>query len=96
MPSVTTAAAGRSTDLAGRQRRYLIMMGIRLACLPLAVITDGWLRWVFIVGAVVLPYVAVVIANATRRPAAGVLSAVPPVLRAELPPATPRKDRIDE
>ncbi|PSL03646.1 Protein of unknown function (DUF3099) [Haloactinopolyspora alba] len=96
MPSVTTAAAGNSTDVSGRQRRYLIMMGIRIACLPLAVVTDGWLRWIFIVGAVVLPYVAVVVANATRRPASGELSPVPPKPRAELPAARTRDDRINE
>lgn len=95
VPSVTTAASGRSGDLASRQRRYLIMMGIRVACLPLAVITEGWLRWVFIVGAVVLPYVAVVIANATRRPRAGTLSAIPVQPRPQLPAASPMKDRIE-
>jgi hypothetical protein len=90
VPSVTTAAAGRSADLASRQRRYLIMMGIRLVCLPLAVVVDGWLRWVFIVGAIVLPYVAVVIANAARRPTAGTLSAPPrEALAIPAPAATP-------
>lgn len=95
MPSVTTAAAPRSDDLAGRQRRYLIMMGIRIACLPLAVVTQGWLRWVFILGAVVLPYVAVVIANAARQPARSALSPVVPPPRPALPPAAPTKDRIE-
>lgn len=52
------------------------MMGIRLACLPLAVVTTGWVRWAFILGAVVLPYIAVVIANAASRPQHGTL--VPP------------------
>ena len=93
--SVTTAAEGRSSDLASRQRRYLITMGIRLACLPLAVLVDGWLRWFFIAGAVVLPYVAVVIANATRRPPAGTLAPVTPPVRPQLPPAPTADDRIE-
>jgi hypothetical protein len=38
-------------------------MLIRLACILLAVAIDGWLRWVFIAGAVLLPYFAVVAAN---------------------------------
>lgn len=88
MPSITTAAAGRSDDLASRQRRYLIMMGIRVGCLPLAVVIDSWLRWVFILGAVVLPYVAVVIANAAARPTAGSLSRVHPPSRLSLPGKT--------
>jgi hypothetical protein len=33
-------------------------------CFIGAVIADGWLRWVLVVCAVVLPYVAVVMANA--------------------------------
>ena len=93
--SVTTAPAGRSDDLADRQRRYLIMMGIRVLCLPLAIITEGWLRWVFIAGAIVLPYVAVVIANVSRQPARGSVAAVPPVARKELPPGRISKDRIE-
>lgn len=93
--SVTTAAEGRSSDLASRQRRYLVTMGIRLACLPLAVLVDGWLRWFFIIGAVVLPYIAVVIANATRRPSAGTISPVTPPVRPQLPPASRADDRIE-
>ncbi|TDD96403.1 DUF3099 domain-containing protein [Jiangella asiatica] len=92
---VTTAAAGRSNDVASRQRRYLIMMGIRIACLPLAVVTQGWLRWVFILGAVVLPYVAVVIANATHQPRGSTLAPVLPPPRPQLPPAPPSKDRLE-
>ncbi|WP_198663994.1 DUF3099 domain-containing protein [Jiangella endophytica] len=95
VPSVTTAAAPRSDDLASRQRRYLIMMGIRVACLPLAVISQGWLRIVFILGAVVLPYIAVVIANAARQPRHSALSPVAPAPRLELPPAPVAKDRIE-
>ena len=42
-------------------------MGIRVVCIVLAVVVSGPLRWVFIVGAIVLPYVAVLIANAGRE-----------------------------
>jgi len=83
--SVTTAHAGRLEDVAARQRRYLLMMGIRIACLPLAVLVDGWARWIFIAGAVVLPYVAVVIANAVARPRDGTLTPAHRVPRAALP-----------
>ncbi|NED97522.1 DUF3099 domain-containing protein [Phytoactinopolyspora alkaliphila] len=94
--SVTTAAAGRSNDLRSRQTRYLWMMGVRLACLPLAVITSGWLRWVFIAGAVILPYIAVVIVNAASRPAAGVLESVPPPAQRELPAGTQSTEPNDQ
>lgn len=62
---ITTAPAARSADIAARQRRYLMSMAIRTVCFVGAVaVGPGWLRWVLIVGAVFLPYVAVVLANA--------------------------------
>lgn len=45
-------------------------MGIRTVCLVLAVVASGWLQWAFLAGAIVLPYVAVVMANAGRERAA--------------------------
>lgn len=62
---ITSAHSSHSERIRGRQTRYLISMGVRTACFVLAVVTDGTLRWVFIVGAVVLPYIAVVVANAS-------------------------------
>jgi hypothetical protein len=64
---VTGARRSVSEDVSSRTRRYLISMGIRTVCLPLAVFTDGWVRWVFVAGAVLLPYFAVIIANAGRE-----------------------------
>ena len=64
---ITTAAGPLSDDIAARSRRYLIQMGIRIACFLGAVLIDHWTRWVLLVGAVVLPYVAVVLANAGRE-----------------------------
>lgn len=62
---ITTAPASRADDLAARQKRYFLSMGIRTACFVGAVaVGPGVLRWVLMFGAVVLPYVAVVIANA--------------------------------
>ncbi len=61
---ITTAPTSASEDLAGRQRRYLISMAIRTACVIGAVtVGPGLLRWVLVAGAVLLPYVAVVLAN---------------------------------
>ena len=38
-------------------------MAIRTACFVGAVVADGWLRWVLVVAAFILPYVAVIMAN---------------------------------
>ena len=66
---ITTAATSPHADIAARQRRYLIAMGVRTLCfvmVALLAITHagpGWLPWIFVAGALVLPYVAVM-ANA--------------------------------
>ncbi len=61
---ITSAARPRSEDIRGRERRYLVSMGVRVACFLLAVVFMGyWVMWLFLVGAVFLPYVAVVLAN---------------------------------
>jgi hypothetical protein len=65
---ITTARTSAAHDIAGRQRRYLISMAIRTACVVGAVsVGPGLLRWVLVAGAVLLPYVAVVFANARTR-----------------------------
>ena len=64
--SVTSAQPGRSADLDSRIARYAWMMSIRIVCFVLAVITPSPWRWLFVVGAIALPYFAVVLANAQR------------------------------
>lgn len=65
--SITSAQPGRSVDLHRREVRYLISMGIRTVCFVAAVIASGPLRWIFVAGAVLLPYVAVILANTASR-----------------------------
>lgn len=62
--NITQANRALSNEQAGRTKRYLISMGIRTACVLAAIVVPGWPKWLFIAGAVVLPYLAVVIANA--------------------------------
>jgi Mn2+/Fe2+ NRAMP family transporter len=63
---ITTASASRKDEIAGRQRRYVISMTIRTICFVAAILVGGWLRWVLVAAALLLPYVAVVMANATH------------------------------
>jgi hypothetical protein len=74
---ITGVRPALSEDVGSRQRRYLISMGIRTVCFLLAIVTSGWLRWVFFVAALVLPYFSVVIANGGREPAHDVPAALP-------------------
>jgi hypothetical protein len=69
---VTEARTGHSADIAYRERRYLIMMGIRTVCFLTALLMFvnhlGWLTAIPLVGALVIPYFAVIFANAARQP----------------------------
>jgi hypothetical protein len=66
---ITTAATSPHADIAARQRRYLIAMGVRTLCFVMVAILaithagPEWLPWIFVAGALILPYVAVVMAN---------------------------------
>ena len=69
---VTEARKPRSEDIAYRERRYLIMMAFRVACFVLTIVLfasgAGWLAAIPAVGALVIPYFAVVFANGGREP----------------------------
>ena len=69
---VTQARRPMSEDISYRQHRYLIMMGIRVICFAIAIILFvAHLRWLVLVpavGAILIPYIAVVFANGGREP----------------------------
>lgn len=67
MPSITSARLPLKEDVGRRTHRYLVSMAIRTVCVVAAVVADGPLRWLFLAGAVFLPYIAVVLANAGRE-----------------------------
>lgn len=73
--SITSAAESQSADRLRREKRYAISMGIRTICfvggVVLAMRPMPWavLGWVMFAGALFLPYVAVVFANAGVRKA---------------------------
>jgi hypothetical protein len=72
---VTEARPSRSADISYRERRYLIMMSIRLVCFVIAVVAfingAGWLTAIPAVGAIIIPYFAVIFANGGREPNGG-------------------------
>ncbi|MQW75094.1 DUF3099 domain-containing protein [Nocardioides sp. dk4132] len=67
---ITTAATTRGSDIAARQKRYIVAMTIRTLCVIGAAISGAagidWLWPVLIAAGVFLPYVAVVEANAAE------------------------------
>ncbi len=84
---ITGARRGLTDDVNRRQLRYGIGMAIRTVCFVMAIITHGPLRVIFFVGALVLPYIAVVYANAGREPAHPAPPAYDPDTPKELSPS---------
>jgi Protein of unknown function (DUF3099) len=89
---ITGAAAGLTDDVRARQRRYVISMSVRTVCVVLAFVMWNVSRpfaWAALVAGVLLPYIAVVIANAGRENAVelpnGTISP-PPRQQLEAPP----------
>ena len=65
--SITDAAAAHSEDMRQRMVKYAVAMGIRMVCLILIFVVDGWFKLVMVAGAVFLPWIAVVIANGSDK-----------------------------
>jgi Flp pilus assembly protein TadB len=75
--SITGVASALSEDIPARQRKYFISMMIRTICFLLAVFTPSPWRWIFLVGALTLPYISVIVANAGRETIKGEAKILP-------------------
>jgi hypothetical protein len=88
--SVTSVPESLAEEQKGRIRRYLVTMAIRTVCFIGAAVTatrgaPAWLWGSLAVAAILLPYVAVVLANAVR-----------PRQQGSSAPVTPRGDGPDQ
>jgi hypothetical protein len=61
--SITSLPRSPGDDRRDRMVKYSITMGIRIVCVVLCFFVQGWWLLVCALGAVLLPYFAVVIAN---------------------------------
>ncbi len=90
---ITGARTGLKEDVRGRQRRYIISMSIRTLSVILTVVlwnVERPLAWATLVLGALLPYVAVVYANAGREnaPRLPTSTYVPPPSRPALEPTS--------
>ena len=93
---ITAAQTSLSVDQRGRARRYLWSMGLRTACFLAAIVAHGWLRWILVVAALVLPWVSVVSANVGReRDRDDPVTTADTVTRLALGPTAASPDRSD-
>jgi hypothetical protein len=97
--NITDAQEGHTDEMHRRMVKYTVAMSIRLACLLLFFFIPGWPRWLFVAGAVFLPWIAVIIANGgsdqSRIKASDALLDQAPL--AELPSAESlaERDKVD-
>lgn len=68
---ITSAFDPLSLEQRGRQRRYFISMMVRTGCFVASIFLPNPYRWFSMAGAILLPYVAVVLANAGRENVSG-------------------------
>ncbi|QTD97679.1 DUF3099 domain-containing protein [Streptomyces cyanogenus] len=96
---ITGARTGLAEDVRGRQRRYVISMSIRTVSVILAASLWNVERYVAIVALVlgaVLPYIAVVVANAGReRPPSLPSTFVTTPMRPMIPPSVAEDEEAE-
>ncbi|WP_309709336.1 DUF3099 domain-containing protein [Pseudolysinimonas sp.] len=64
---ITELPPSPEQEQSARMRRYALTMGIRVLCVIACLFVQGWWLLIPALGAVFLPYVAVVFANAVSR-----------------------------
>lgn len=103
-PAVTSLPQSPQEEATSRVRRYALTMAIRMVCFALTVLVTpyGWYTWVFAIAAAVLPYIAVVFANAVS-PTTGSAAespteqlAAPSSAPAQEEPSAPPVIRVEE
>ena len=67
VPLITDARSAASVEQDSRMKRYALTMAFRTACFVAMIFVEGPLRWVLFAGAVLLPYVAVIVANQANQ-----------------------------
>lgn len=65
--SITNAESRHSESVDYRFKSYAFKMFLRIVCIVGALYTDGWVMWLCIAGAGLLPWIAVVLANGHDR-----------------------------
>lgn len=76
-PSITTLPPSPDDERRSRMRKYTIAMSVRMVCILLVFVVPGWGMWFFAIGAIVLPYIAVVLANVGDGRAGGAVAPGP-------------------
>ena len=66
--SITSLPLSPEVERRNRMIKYSVAMGIRIVCIVLMLFAQGWWLLVCAVGAITLPYFAVILANVHGDP----------------------------
>lgn len=66
--SITTLPLSPEAERHSRMVKYSVAMAVRVVCIVLMLFVQGWWLLLCAIGAIVLPYFAVVIANVHGNP----------------------------
>ena len=69
--SITSLPVSDEVERRNRMIKYSIAMAVRIVCIVLLLFVQGWWLVLCAIGAIVLPYFAVVIANVKIAPRGG-------------------------
>lgn len=75
--SVTSLETSPEDERRSRMRKYTVAMSVRMVCIVLGVVLEGWLMWAAFAGAIFLPYFAVVLANSSSSSASSTKAVAP-------------------
>ncbi|MGN6763469.1 MULTISPECIES: DUF3099 domain-containing protein [unclassified Leifsonia] len=95
-PSITSLPLSPDEERRRRMIKYSVAMGVRVVCLIVAVIVPGWWATVPLIGAIFLPYFAVVIANVSSDPRRGEVQRPGNILPVAPPVPGPRDDQQED
>src|SRR5680860_818102 len=66
--SITSLPLSPEEERRSRMIKYTVAMGIRVVCIVLMLFVQGWWLLVCAIGAIALPYFAVIVANVHSSP----------------------------
>jgi Protein of unknown function (DUF3099) len=88
--TITALPQSPDEERNSRMVKYLVTMGIRMACVVLVFFVQGWWQIVVIVAAIILPYIAVVLANVSRATTGSTVERPGAIV-----PTTPKSPKAD-
>jgi len=84
--SITSLPLSPDQERHSRVVKYTVAMSVRLLCVILCFFLHGWFLLAAVIGALVLPYIAVVAANTVSSKAAGTVLRPGSVVLVQAPP----------